>query len=717
MHNTMDKEKFILKANIVHNNKYDYNKVEYKDSKTKICITCPIHGDFWQIPNTHLLGHGCPKCGHESANAKHRLDIATFIEKANQIHHNKYDYSKVEYVDGKTKVCITCPIHGDFWQTPHSHLRGYKCKKCASVEVSTQNNLTLNKFIEKANKIHDNKYDYSKSVYVNYNTPLTIICPIHGEFQQTPTRHLNSSGCIKCAMEEKHKRGKNNKQSFISKATAKYGNIDDYSSIDYINSRTKINIICKKHGVFSQAPAFYLQCRCCPKCMEEKKAIRKKVNKKIIISKEERLKNKIDKFVEQSLRSHEIKYDYSKVYEYGIKEQKVCIICPKHGEFWQNFKNHERGCDCPKCASQKVSNKLSDTKETFIAKAKSIHGGKYDYSKVDYVNNHTKVCIICPKHGEFWQTPSMHYSEGQGCPMCGTLSSKDENEIYEVLKEALPNEEIIQRDHTLIKPKELDIFIPSLKIGIEYNGVKWHSEEYGKHKNYHLTKLEKCNEKGVKLITIFSDEFLQHKDIVKAKILHIIGKSAAPSIYGRKTSIKLISKKDGSSFLNEYHIQGACNGSKYYGCFNENKLVAVMAFKRRLNNDNSWELSRYATDYHYRCVGTAAKMFTKFIKDINPTNVISFADRRWTLSQDDNLYVNLGFALEKVLEPDYRYYCKKYYGENRIHKFNFRKQTLHKKFGFSLEMTEAQMCKELKAYRVWDCGLYKYVWKNKNILS
>ena len=130
-------EKFILDARKVHGDKYDYSKVNYIDNKTKVCIICPEHGEFWQTPNCHLMGSGCPKCCSHFIYGQDE-----FIKRAKEIHLNKYDYSKVEYTDTETKVCIICPEHGEFWQTPNAHLGKSGCPKCNSskLELDVENN-------------------------------------------------------------------------------------------------------------------------------------------------------------------------------------------------------------------------------------------------------------------------------------------------------------------------------------------------------------------------------------------------------------------------------------------------------------------------------------------------------------------------------------------------------------------------------------------------
>jgi len=193
----MDRYKFIWKAIQKHGYKYDYRKVNYINSKTKVCIICPEHGEFWQRPNDHLMKKGCAKCGIKKSILKQRANIHEFLSKAIQKHDNKYDYSKVKYKGNKNKICIICPEHGEFWQRPNGHLNGQGCPKCID-----NIKLTNKTFIEKVKKIHGDKYDYSKVNYINSKTKVCIICPKHGEFWQRPAKHLYGRGCFQCANEK-----------------------------------------------------------------------------------------------------------------------------------------------------------------------------------------------------------------------------------------------------------------------------------------------------------------------------------------------------------------------------------------------------------------------------------------------------------------------------------------------------------------------------------
>lgn len=186
-------DKFKEKASKVHLNKYEYDEGTYVNNRTRTRIVCPVHGEFWQIPSHHVDGCGCPKCSK-----KHKYTTEEFIEVAKNRHGDRYDYSKVRYVNASTKVCIVCRKHGEFWQLPSSHLSGKGCIKCGLLSTSKRKRKSLDGFISDAKKVHGEKYSYEKSVYVNTHTPLTIICPIHGEFKQIPCDHLHGCNCPKC---------------------------------------------------------------------------------------------------------------------------------------------------------------------------------------------------------------------------------------------------------------------------------------------------------------------------------------------------------------------------------------------------------------------------------------------------------------------------------------------------------------------------------------
>ena len=189
---------FIDKAKKIHGEKYNYSKVNFKRCDEKVCIICPKHGEFFQMPYSHLSGKGCRKCQYEKISSEKNIGTDLFVSKSKEIYGNKYDYSKVNYKRCDEKVCIVCPKHGEFWQTPANHLSNHGCPKCGKIEKAIKKKKTTDKFIHDAKKIHGDKYDYSKVEYKGVFEPIEIICKKHGEFTQRPNDHLNGHGCPTC---------------------------------------------------------------------------------------------------------------------------------------------------------------------------------------------------------------------------------------------------------------------------------------------------------------------------------------------------------------------------------------------------------------------------------------------------------------------------------------------------------------------------------------
>jgi hypothetical protein len=301
--------------------------------------------------------------------------------------------------------------------------------------------MNTEEFIEKAKIIHGDKYDYSKTEYNGCFEKVCIICPEHGEFWQSPNNHLNGSGCSKCS---------------------KYSN--HYNTKEWVKKAKEI---------------------------------------------------------------HGDKYDYSKV-EYKSAKKNVIVICPEHGEFSIRPDNHNNGQGCPICRYIKSSSAIRKNVDTFISECKKIHGNKYDYSKIEYKNNKTKVCIICSEHGEFWQTPDNHL-KGKGCPKCS--QSKLEEKTKEFLIE---NNVIFEEQKTFDwllfkKPMKLDFYLPTYKVAIECQGIQHFKpfEYFGGEDglNYNIEKDNKksvlCAENGVKLF-YFSNE--NYNKLLGKKVYHDLNK-------------------------------------------------------------------------------------------------------------------------------------------------------------------------------------------------
>jgi hypothetical protein len=269
---------FITKSSSLHNGKYDYSKVKYVGSKTNVCIICHEkdengveHGEFWQTPNSHLRGRGCPTCKNVKTGNRCRKTIGDFVKEANNIHNNKYDYSQFVYINNKKKGTIICPEHGPFEQAPYEHLSSYGCPVCGRIQADIHRRKTTDEFITEATKIHSGKYTYENSVYDGCEKEIVITCPTHGNFKQIPSSHLSGRGCPLCGLGKGKKR--NTKDEFVELANNLHNKKYDYSLVEYTGNKDKVCIIChekdhkgREHGEFWQRPNDHLSGAGCPRC-------------------------------------------------------------------------------------------------------------------------------------------------------------------------------------------------------------------------------------------------------------------------------------------------------------------------------------------------------------------------------------------------------------------------------------------------------------------
>ena len=484
--------------------------------------------------------------------------------------------------------------------------------------------VTQEDFIKRSNTIHNNKYDYSKTIYVKASEKVIITCPIHGDFEQTPNNH-KKRGCKKCGDIRRITLKTVSQDTILERFKKVHGDTYDYSYVNYIGGKHKVKIRCKKHDyIFEQLSDNHLKGQGCPKCGGN--------NKKILEDFRYIMDNSI--------------YDYSKTVYNGIKN-KIEIVCPIHGSFWQTAENH-------------------------------------------FYNNHK-----CPK-----------------CSRSDRSTSKNEDEIYSLIKKYYNNSE--QSNRIILKGKEIDIYIPELKIGIEYNGLYWHSDLYYNN-NYHLNKLKITEKKGIKLVQIFGDEWLYKQDIVKSRLLNIIGKTPS-KIYARKCTIKEVSSKDCSSFLDQNHIQGKLGAKVRLGLYHNDELVSLMTFGNLRKNlgqsskEGSYELLRFCNKLNTTVIGGASKLFKYFINNYNPNSIISYADRRWS---EGNLYYNLGFNLIGKSRPNY-FYVNLKNTTIREGRFKYRKDILVKQ-GFDPDKSEHEIMKERGYARIYDCGTLKFEYIKREV--
>lgn len=333
-------------------------------------------------------------------------------------------------------------------------------------------------FIEKAILKHGKIYDYSKVEYVNNKTKVVIMCPVHGDFEMTPTHHLSGQKCPKC-------RGMNKTtEEWIKEAKLVHGDRYEYGNTNYDGSHKKLKVTCRKHGDFEVIAKDHLKGNGCPLCKFEKISELKRGN--------------TEDFIKKAVSIHGDKYDYSKVV-YNKSSEKVTIICPIHGEFEMTPNNHLRGQGCPKCVGK------HKTTEEIIEEFRCVHGNKYDYSNVEYQGKDKKVRIICLEHGEFTQTPSAHLI-GQGCPLCSM--SHLENKVNQMLKSEGIDHIYETNLENLLKRYSVDFFLPEMNIIIECQGGQHFYPAFNRNNIEKATKIH---------------ESVLTRDIIKRKLLSNLG--------------------------------------------------------------------------------------------------------------------------------------------------------------------------------------------------
>lgn len=536
-------------------------------------------------------------------------------------------------------------------------------------------------------KVHGNKYTYYEDTYNGSSYKMKMHCNLCGyDFNQTPNKHLMGRGCPKCGGSMKL-----TTEDFISAVEKKFPGQFIFDKTIYINQRTSVILTCKKHGDITVIPKKFLEGCGCEHCKKEK------------------MQQFRDDFEARARKVHTVEecLDYSESV-YINNHTNIKIICHKldeygfeHGEFLQTPAHHLSGEGCPKCNGH-----IKMTGEDFVVRSKKLHGDNFTYfpDKYNGYNENTEIkCNVCGK--VFSQTPHNHL-KGEGCPYCVGNISKPESDISNFISKYV---EIDKNNRKILSnSKEIDILIPSKNIAFEYDGLVWHSEKFGKDKNYHLNKTKECLKNGIYLYHIFEDEWIYNRYIVESRIKNILGVTEN-KIYARKCKIKEISSNDSSLFLKLNHLQGDCKSKYRYGLFYNDELVSVMTFghlRKNLGNhgdENEFELLRFCNKLNTSVVGGASKLLKYFISTINPDRIISYADKRWS---NGSLYKILGFKHIKDSEPGYFYI----FGQRRENRFKYRKDALVRQ-GFDKNKTEHEIMLERGIYRIYDCGMMVFEMK------
>lgn len=364
--------------------------------------------------------------------------------------------------------------------------------------------------------------------------------------------------------------------------------------------------------------------------------------------------------------------------------------------------------DCPTCFKNIPNGKSlalrKDILEEFAYDLNSLRPEEIS------LNSSLSVWWRCKEKGHTWEAVvySRTGNSNAKCKRCSNSSpvSEAESLITEYVKSIEPGE-VVSSNRSVIG-KELDIYIPDKKIAIEYNGLYWHTEKQGKDKTYHYNKWLACKEKGIQLIQIWEDDWMNNPELIKRMLKVKLGLlTDEPKIFGRQTFVKYITAKEARIFLNEYHIQGYASGKYYLGLFSKNneQLVAVLVLRVENISDNSLLISRYATSL--KVTGGFTKMLSHVLKTLSPNKIVTFSDNN--ISKGD-LYDKNGFVVDKILQPDYMYVV----GKQRIHKFNYRLKKFREdpNLLFDENKSERELAILNNIDRVWDSGKVRWVYFN-----
>lgn len=539
-------------------------------------------------------------------------------------------------------------------------------------------------FIEKAREIHGDKYSYEKAVYVGCTKPLVIICPVHGEFLMSPHKHISSKqGCPECG--KLARAAKRNKGAqFVERAKAIHGDKYDYSLVNYKTCKDRVEIICNKCGKhFTQTPDNHINLqRGCPFCgaesSKEKLTAQSKARKgqklghyqkkdgtlsKQRCTTEEFLKKVFNKFPQ-----NKDLFDYSHV-KYTTCEEKVEIHCKICGYIMhQKPSDHLLGKGCKRCAGRATSAKKIPSFEEVVRRAREVHGDKYEYFVDSYIGMSKPMLIKHKKCGNvFQQRPEFHIGKKQGCPFCQHVVSSGEKDVLAFVKEhthcEVQNNVRIVPDFfagsKLIHKAELDIYIPELKLAIEYNGTYFHDISL-KGKGYHIGKRKACEQLGIRLISIWECDWQddRKRPILERYLKNALGVREERTVYARNCVVKDVPQDVYREFMEENHIQGYANAKEAKcGLYTKdtNELVACMSFRILKNKDQKntpfvmWDMVRYATKCNVP--GGRSKLFHHMQQRFHMDHVQSFIDRDyfngasyfkegWELMEDDQVSIS-----------------------------------------------------------------------------
>lgn len=389
--------------------------------------------------------------------------------------------------------------------------------------------------------------------------------------------------------------------------------------------------------------------------------------------------------------------NYRKTNEYDQKYKRTCLI--KYG-----VENASRSVNC-KEEHKKLMFKKFIFSDRFKNFTPEFNMDEYQGATEPFDKKYPFKCNRCGRIED-------HYiSDGKyvRCSACDKTISEFQLSIYDYIKSLLPADPVVNNDRTSIYPQEIDVYLPTQKIGIECDGLYWHAEVSGsKNKNYHLNKTKYASSKGIRMIHIFENEWNCKKDIVKSILRNVLTKSNK-IVFARKCVVSEITSDVKKQFLNENHVQGNDHCTLKFGLYLGRELVSVMTFVRsRFDLSVEWEMSRFCSKIGINVVGGSSKIFSHFVKLISPRSIVSYSDRRFFSGE---VYLKLGFSFIDNTSPNYFYtldgYC------TLSGRQGWQKSKLKNKLkSFDPSLSEWENMKMNGFDRIWDCGHSKWIWRS-----
>lgn len=612
-----------------------------------------------------------------------KLSLTEVKYKIKKEHGCRYDYPYIdtEYHNSLSNITVRCSKHGDFRQNVRMHYNGQGCIQCYNDrrigEVKTPYPKTVDKLLK---RFGDSIEIITKeNEYKGVHHKFIIRCKKHDKLTSGVISNLlQQHPCSICGKEHVKNSLLINKNFDFSK----YVYLENYD-FNNLLLKDKIKVKCKKHNSdFETTVDLHLKSKGggCQICRYDE--LTKTVNVKNL--------KKLQKLYKNT------DYTFSNSYK-----DRITVHCKKHGEIRRTVSLIvlQKLTPCSKCNIENNKVRRQCSFEDFVKRSKALKKERYcEYKKInnEWEGLSSIINIKCDNHGWFEQRAVDHLHNDADCPKCssGNHQSSQELQVFDFLKSL--NVKIEQHNRSLLDGKEIDIFLPEFNIGIEINGLYYHSDKILLDNKYHFNKNLLAIQKGIRLIFFWEDQIVNDFEVVKKYLLNVLHK-IENKIYARQCVVDGVDKEKAISFLNTVHLQGGVSSSKYLGLFHNRILVAVLSYTEY---SNAIVITRYASN---NVVGGFAKLFKKVPKN---KKIVTYCDKSLFTGK---LYEVNGFKKDKELKADYQYVK----GMNRYHKFNFRKNKIKNKFPdiYAPTKTEKQMMKEAGYNRIYDCGKIRYVFK------